>query len=69
MEEVFEIGEVLATTSEYTEILTMIYNTLILVDEKLLWIISSLFVLFGILSGVVVGSIAVYFIGTMLKGK
>lgn len=69
MEEIYEIGEVVATTSEYTEILTMIYNTLILVDEKLLWITSSLFVLLGILSGVVAGSIVVYFIGTMLKGK
>lgn len=69
MEEIYEIGEVLATTSEYTEILTMIYNALILIDEKLLWLMSSLFILLGILSGVVVGSVAVYFIGTMLKGK
>ena len=56
----YEIGEAVATTSEYTEILTMIYNTLVTMNEGLLgiyalgWVIAgsiaALALMFSILS-------------------
>lgn len=55
--------------NDYTEILTMIYDTLVLLSDKLDLLALSLFILVGILAGSIAAVASVYFTGQMMRGK
>lgn len=66
-----EQSEVLenVVANDYTEILTMIYDTLVLLSDKLDLLALSLFILVGILAGSIAAVASVYFTGQMMRGK
>lgn len=55
--------------NDYTEILTMIYDILVVMNEKMDLLALSLFILVGILAGSIAAAASVYFIGQMMRGK
>lgn len=56
MSEVYEIGETVVTTSEYTEILTLIHSELLSQTEYL----AGLYGMTWVLAGMIVGAITLY---------
>lgn len=69
MSEIYEIGEAVATTSEYTEILTLIHNVLVEVNQNVDILLNTIMFTGGILSGVIVGAACSFFIGQILKTR
>lgn len=55
--------------NDYTEVLTMIYDILVVMNEKMDLLALSLFILVGILAGSIAAAASVYFIGQMMRGK
>ena len=52
MNEVYEIGQEIATTSEYTEILTMIHTELLRLNEGIEYLCAVGWVIAGCVAGV-----------------
>lgn len=52
MNEVYEIGQEIATTSEYTEILTMIHTELLRLNEGIEYLCAVGWVIAGAITGV-----------------
>lgn len=63
-----EIFESVATI-DYTEILTMIYDILVVMNDKMDLLTIGLFFIAGILAGAIVAAASVYFVGQMMRGK
>ena len=58
-----------AVAIDYSELLTMIYDVLVQLNDKMDLITIGLFFLVGILAGSLVAIASVYFIGQMIRGK
>lgn len=69
MNEVYEIGETVATTSEYTEILTLIYNQLVDMTTQVDALLLCMMFASGVLAAVGVGICITFFIGQILKTR
>lgn len=69
MSDFYEIGETIATTSEYTEILTLIHNVLVEVNQDIDVLLNTIMFTGGIISGVIVGAACSFFIGQLLKTR
>lgn len=54
---------------DYTEILTMIYDILVVMNDKMDLLTIGLFFITGILAGAIVAAASVYFVGQMMRGK
>lgn len=54
MNEIYEIGETVATTSEYTEVLTLIYNELLVHTDYLSGIYAMGWVLAGCITALAI---------------
>lgn len=64
-----QVGEAVPTTSEYTEILTLIYNQLTDMSTQLDVILLCMMFASGILAAVGVGICITFFIGQILKTR
>lgn len=69
MNEIYDIGQEIATTSEYTEILTMIHTELLHVNSTLEVIQQTSIFAMAILAGCLAGVACAYFIGKLLRTR
>lgn len=69
MNEIYEIGQEIATTSEYTQILTMIHTELLHVNSTLEFILETSVFTMAILAGCLAGAACAYFIGKLLRTR
>ena len=58
-----------AVAIDYTELLTMIYDVLVQLSDKMDLLTIGLFFIAGILAGAIVAAASVYFVGQMMRGK
>lgn len=66
---VTEIGEVIESTDNYVQLLTMIYNELVVTNDNMDMLILTLMFTSGILAAVGVGICITFFIGQILKTR
>ena len=65
----YEITGTVPTTSEYTEILTLINNEVVELSDIVTQLLTVSTFLNGIVCGIAVGVIVSYFIGQLLKTR
>lgn len=69
MNDVYDIGQEAAVTSEYTEILNMIHSELLNVNNNLEVVQQTSIFLLAIIAGCITGAIMAYLISKLLRTR